>query len=71
MFLRYLACNLPDFHINSALLATLPFDTGHKKTDLKVFVVVVPKEGWVLGCAHPSFDMTKENIIYDARRVKF
>ncbi len=24
------------------------FDACHKKTDLKVFVVVVPKEGWAL-----------------------
>ena len=26
-------------------------DACHKKTDLKVFVVVIPKEGW----PHPSF----------------
>ncbi len=24
----------------------LPYDSHHKKTDLKVFVVVKPKEGW-------------------------
>ena len=36
------------FHIRT-------FDECHEKTDLKVFVVVIPKEGWVLGCAHPSF----------------
>ena len=24
----------------------MPYDTRHEKTDLKVFVVAVPKEGW-------------------------
>ena len=24
------------------------YDAHHKKTDLKVFVVVIPKEGWAL-----------------------
>ena len=29
------------------------YDMRHEKTDLKVFVVVIPKDG----CAHPSFGM--------------
>ena len=29
------------------LLAKLPHDARHKKTNLKVFVVVIPKERWV------------------------
>ncbi len=30
----------------------------HEKTNLKIFVVVIPKEGLVGGAANPSFDMT-------------
>ncbi len=36
--------------------AAFLFDACHEKTDLKVFVVVIPKEGWAR--AHPSFGMT-------------
>ncbi len=45
-------------------MSTMINDARHEKTDLKVFVVVIPKEGWVLpvipkkdGCAwrRPSF----------------
>ena len=36
----------------------LPSDTRHKKTDHKVFVVVIPKEEWAHGRAHTSFAMT-------------
>ena len=32
------------------------YDMHHEKTDLKVFVVVIPKEGWAR--VHPSFGMT-------------
>ncbi len=32
-------------------------DARHEKTDLKVFIVVIPKEGWVR-CTYPSFGMT-------------
>ncbi len=32
------------------------YDARHEKTDLKVFVVVIPKEGWALVAA-PSFGM--------------
>ncbi len=42
----------------------LVIDTRHKKTDLKVFVVVIPKEG--LGPANPSL-----NIISEGSRVIF
>ncbi len=49
-------------------------DARHKKTDLKVFVVVIPKEGWahvavpiLLLAWHRLF----ENITYDVSRVKF
>ncbi len=28
------------------LHGTPPYDARHEKTDLKVFVVVIPKEGW-------------------------
>ncbi len=45
------------------------YDARHEK-DLKVFVVVIPKEGHtpilLLECHRPF-----ENIIYDVRRVKF
>ncbi len=51
----------------------LPNDVCHKKTDLKVFVVVIPKEGWarmavptLLLAWHRLF----KNIIYDVSRVK-
>ena len=34
-------------------------DARHEKTDLKVFVVVIPKEGWArLARENPSFGMT-------------
>ncbi len=33
-------------HAGNTLLYTL-YDAGHEKIDLKVFVVVIPKEGWV------------------------
>ncbi len=37
-------------------------DMHQEKTDLKVFVVVMPKEGWA---------RERENIIYDVSRVRF
>ena len=42
-------------------------DMCHEKTDLKVFVVVIPKEGWVrvAAHAHPSFGMTPTFREYD------
>ncbi len=42
---------------------TVIHDTCHEKTDLKVFVVVIPKEGLV-GCG-------LQNIIYEGSRVIF
>ncbi len=34
-------------------------DVGHEKTDIKVFVVVIQKEGrGARSCAHPSIGMT-------------
>ena len=33
-------------------------EVRHKKTGLKAFVDVIPKEGWARGHAHPSFGMT-------------
>ncbi len=46
----------------------------HEKTDFKVFVVVIPKEGWA-SVAVPILLLTWhrlfENIIYDVSRVKF
>ena len=50
-----------------------PYDVRQEKTDLKVFIVVIPKEGWACVAAsilllvwHRFF----ENIIYDVSRVK-
>ncbi len=40
----------------------LLYDVHHEKTEPKVFVAVIPKEGW---------DRLFENIIYDVSRVKF
>ncbi len=37
----------------SYIVQLVSYDTGHEKTDLKVFVIVIRKEGW----AHPSFGM--------------
>ena len=43
VYLQKLSENIPD--------AFLSFDVRHEKTDLKVFVVVIPKEG----CARMAF----------------
>ncbi len=43
-------------------------DEHHEKTVLKVFVVVIPKEGWRR--AHPSLGMrptTEYNLLWHAR----
>ncbi len=44
-------------------------DTGHEKTDLKVFAVAIPKEGWgiLLLVCHRLL----ENTIYEVKRFKF
>ena len=34
-----------------AVLLKAQYDTHHQKIDLKVFVVVIPKEGWALVAA--------------------
>ncbi len=40
-------------------VVSLSFDMRHEKTDLKVFVVVIPKEGLAgRGSANPSLGMT-------------
>ena len=44
----------------------------HEKTDLKVFVVVTPKEGlagW--GPAHPSLDMTRTMKYYSTALLDY
>ena len=47
------------------------FDARHEKTDLKVFVAVIPKEGWARGHAYPSFGMTPTFTEYEVKRLKF
>ncbi len=42
----------------STILHQAAYDARHEKTDLKIFVVVTPKEGWARPCAHPSFGLT-------------
>ncbi len=53
---------------------TMWIDARREKTDLKVFVVVIPKEGWVrvaVPILHLVWHRLFENIIYDVSRVKF
>ncbi len=46
------------------------YDVHHQKTDLKVFVVVIPKEGLVdWGPANPSLGMTPTIILSCAREA--
>ena len=50
------------------------YDARHEKTDLKVFVVVIPKEGWARVAAPILllvWHRLWENIVYDGSRVKF
>ena len=49
-------------------------DVRHEKTDLKVFVVVIPKVGW----ARPGTPILLlgghqllENVIYEVKRLKY
>ncbi len=48
------------------------YDTHHEKTDLKVFVVVIPKEGlagW--GPANPSLGMTPTIKYYSPAFIEY
>ncbi len=51
-----------------------PTHACHEKTDLKVFVVVIPKEGWAR-VARPILLLVwhrlLENMIYEVKRLKF
>ena len=40
------------------------YDEHHEKRDLKVFVLVIPKEGW-----HPSFGMTPTLTEFDSADI--
>ena len=47
-------------------------DTGHKKTDVKVFVVVIPKERLVdWGHANPSLGMTPTVKYYSTAFIDY
>ena len=46
------------------LLTYFPFELCHEKKDLKIFVVVIPKEGLAGGPPNFSFSMT-QTIIYN------
>ncbi len=50
------------------------WDVRHEKTDLKVFVVVIPKEGWARVAAPILllvWHRLLENMIYEVKRLKF
>ena len=46
------------FRSLGTILQLVSYESYHGKTDLKVFVVVIPKEGLVDGLPHKSFCMT-------------
>ncbi len=63
----------PD-HTRGCLNVSKLSDTCHEKTDLKVFVVVIPKEGWAREVAPILlwvWHWLLENMIYEVKRLKF
>ena len=66
---------IPDFAACISLLQSgqVTYLVCHEKTDLKVFVVVIPKEGW----AHVAMPILllvwhrlSQNMIYEVKRLK-
>ena len=53
---------------------SLIYELCHEKTNLKVFVVVIPKKGWVRMAAPIILWVWQgllENMIYEVKRLKF
>ncbi len=58
----------------SAGQVAIMYDARHKKTDLKAYVVVIPKEGWERVAVYILlliWHRLLENMIYEVKRLKF